>query len=96
MVLDRFGLLDDCWRVLDARSLLGRSHLLSIQVDELRAVGDRPDAVRLDLLDEGIANEVQVLDLLLFERTDLGTSTARKGDHEPTSATKHATVAWQT
>ena len=95
MILHRFGLLNDCWRVLDTRALLSRSHLLSIKVNELSAVGDRPDAVRLDLLYEGIAGEVQVLELFLFERGDLDTNTTSTQEvtiYESTRATKHAAL----
>ena len=95
MILHRFGLLNDCWRVLDTRALLSRSHLLSIKVNELRAVGDRPDAVRLDLLYEGIAGEVHVLELFLFERGDLDTNTTSTQEvtiYESTRATKHAAL----
>ena len=52
-------------------ALVGGGDLLAVEVGEPPAVGDDPDAVRLHLLDEGVAHEGDVPDLLLLERGHL-------------------------
>ena len=58
-------------RLLDTAALLQGGHLVAVEADELDTVGDEPDPVGLDLVDEGVVLQRDVLELLLLEHGHL-------------------------